>query len=86
MKYKVLAIRDRAIDAYGVPVFVASVGGAIRSFSDEVNRAADNNQFNKHPEDFDLFLLGEFDDADGSFDLRSRPEQVAIGKDLVIKG
>ena len=81
MRYKVLAVRDRAIDAFGQPFFTSSVGGAIRGFSDEINRPADNNQLNKHPEDFDLFLLGEFDDSNGKFDT-SDPQQVAIGKDL----
>jgi len=81
MRYKVLAIRDRAIDSYGQPFYSTSVGGAIRSFSDEVNRAAENNQLNRHPEDFDLFLLGEFDDQTGEFDT-TRPAQVAVGKDL----
>jgi len=84
MRYKVLAIRDRAIDSYGQPFFSASVGGAVRSFSDEVNRPGENNQLHKHPEDFDLFLLGEFDDQTGEFDT-TRPAQVAVGKDLVIK-
>lgn len=83
MRYKVLAIRDRAIDSYGQPFYSASVGGAVRSFSDEVNRP-ENNTLHKHPEDFDLFLLGEFDDQTGEFDT-TRPAQVAVGKDLVIK-
>lgn len=81
MRYKVLAVRDRAIDAFGQPFFSVSVGGAIRGFSDEVNRAGENNQLNKHPEDFDLYLLGEFDDATGKFETQD-PSQVAIGKDL----
>jgi len=85
MRYKVLTVRDRAIDAYGQPFFSASVGGAIRSFSDEINRAHENNQLNKHPEDFDLFSLGEFDDQTGEFDA-TRPQQVAVGKDLIVKG
>lgn len=85
MRYKILAIRDRAIDSYGQPFYSASVGGAIRSFSDEVNRVAENNQLNKHPEDFDLFLLGEFDDQTGEFDV-TRPAQVCVGKDVIIKG
>lgn len=85
MRYKVLAIRDRAIDSYGQPFYSSSVGGAVRSFSDEINRSAENNQLNKHPEDFDLFLLGEFDDQTGEFD-STRPAQVAVGKDLLVKG
>lgn len=82
MRYKIVAIRDRAIDTYGTPFFVASHGQAIRSFGDEINRASDNNNLNKHPEDFDLFALGEYDDQTGEFDA-VRPLQIAVGKDQV---
>lgn len=84
MRYKILTVRDRAIDTYAQPFFTSSIGGAIRSFADEINRANENNQLNKHPEDFDLFALGEFDDQTGEFDT-TRPAQVAVGKDLIIK-
>jgi hypothetical protein len=84
MRYKILAIRDRALDAYGQPFFAPSHGAAIRSFSDEINRASDQNQLFKHPEDFDLFSLGEFDDATGEFEA-TRPTQLAVGKDLATK-
>lgn len=84
MRYKVLSVRDRATDVFSQPFFAASVGAAVRGFSDEVNRAADNNQLYKHPEDFDLYLLGEFDDATGSFEC-GPPKQVAVGKDQTTK-
>lgn len=83
MRYKVVCIRDRAIDAYGVPVFVASIGSAIRSFTDEINRAAEDNQMYKHPEDFDLYSLGEFDGDSGTFECE-RPRQIAVGKDVKV--
>lgn len=83
MRYKILAVRDRAIDAFGQPFFSVSVGGAVRGFADEINRAGENNQLNKHPDDFDLYLLGEFDDSNGKFET-SDPSQVAIGKDLKV--
>ena len=82
MKYKVLAIRDRAIDAFGQPFFSASIGGAIRSFTDEINRAGEN-QLYKHPEDFDLYQLGDFDDSTATFDCGT-PKQIAIGKDVKV--
>jgi len=84
MRYKIFSVRDRAIDAFGQPFFGSSTGGAIRGFSDEVNRAADNNQLHKHPDDFDLYLLGEFDDSTGTFEA-TRPQQIAVGKDLQIQ-
>lgn len=83
MRYKVCVIRDRALDAYGVPVFVQSKGMAIRSFSDEVNRVDQNNSLNKHPEDYELFYLGEYDDETATFE-QERPQQLAVGKDCVI--
>lgn len=82
MRYKIVAVRDRAADVFGQPFFVPSIGGAIRSFGDEVNRKDSNNAFSQHPEDFDLYLLGEYDDNDGSF-ATVAPKQVAVGKDLV---
>lgn len=82
MRYNVYSIRDRAADVFGQPFFLPTNGVAIRVFSDEVNRADGNNNLNKHPEDFDLYYLGSFDDNDGSFDL-CKPQQIAIGKDLV---
>lgn len=84
MIYKILAIRDRAADVFGTPIFTASTGGAIRSFSDEINTPREGNNFNKHPDDFDLYYLGTFNDEAAEFDLLKKPEQVAVGKDLKI--
>lgn len=83
MKLVIVAIRDRAVNAYGRPNFVAALGQALRSFGDEVNRKDAENQLHAHPEDFDLYELGTYDDADGKFELLDRPRQVAVGKDLV---
>lgn len=80
MKMIVCSIKDRAADAYGRPFYVPAVGVAIRSFQDEVNRAADDSQIYQHPEDFDLFELGEFDDATGLFLLFDNPKLLMLGK------
>lgn len=78
----VMAIRDRAVDTFARPWFVSSRPQGVRYFKDEINRRSDDNPLSKHPEDYDLYFLGTFDDATGHFDSK-RPEQVAIGKDLV---
>lgn len=83
MKYFIISIRDRAADVFGYPSFHVSQNAAIRGFTDEVNRPVADNMFYKHPDDFDMFSLGTFDDADGSFQLDTRPKQIAVGKDLV---
>lgn len=82
MRYKIVAIRDNAVDAFGQPNFVLNTGAAIRSFGDEIKRkdASESNMLAKHPEDFDLYVLGEFDDQVGEF-MTNRPERIACGRD-----
>lgn len=80
----IVAVRDRAIDTFGRPFFVQSTAQAIRSFSDELNRQAADNEMNKHPEDYDLYQLGHFNQESGEFTNDKR--QLAIGKDLYRNG
>lgn len=79
--FAILAVRDRALDAFMQPFFVQSIGVGIRSFSDEVNRA--ESPMFAHPDDYDLYSLGTYEDADGSLVQPSGPpRQIAIGKDV----
>lgn len=82
MRLAVLAIRDRAANAFDRPMFFTSLGAAIRAFGDEINRKHDNNSMNKHPEDYDLYHLGEYNDEDAQFAQLPKPKQIAIGKDF----
>jgi len=84
MKLTVCAVRDRAIDTYANPFFVRALGEAIRSFTDEVNRAAQDNQLYQHPEDFDLYELGIYDNEDGTF-ISNGPRMICIGKEVAIR-
>lgn len=84
MIINIYAVRDRATDQFGTPMFLVSNGQAIRSFSDEVNRADKDNQLFMHSDDFDLFRLGTYDSDSGTFDT-VRPVQLAVGKDLRVK-
>ena len=85
MKMVICSIRDSAADAYGRPFFLPSVGVAIPSFTDEVNRPSEDNQIYQHPEDFDLFELGEFDDTSGRFVLLDVPKQLALGRMVKVR-
>ncbi|AXH74109.1 MAG: nonstructural protein [Microviridae sp.] len=83
MRYKVFSIRDRATAVYGQPFYSATVGAAVRMFSDEINRKDENSNLYKHPEDFDLYMFGTFDDNTGEFEC-GPPAQVGVGKDLKV--
>lgn len=85
MQYEVVAMYDRAVGAYGRPAFVQSIGVALRGFQDEVNRAAADNQVHAHPEDFDLFHLGTYNEETGKFENLDSPVQIVQAKTLVLK-
>lgn len=63
MIMKVFAVFDTAVSAYLQPFFAPTTGSAIRSLTEAVNDKT--HQFNKHPTDYTLFLLGDYDDASG---------------------
>lgn len=80
----VVAVMDRAVQGFGRPIYVPSLGVALRSFSDEVNRKGADNQMSQHPEDFDLYELCKFDDETGAH-LESTCRVLARGKEVVVK-
>lgn len=75
MILQVFSIHDSKAAAYAPPFFMARMELALRAFND---LAADTqSQINKHPEDYTLFLIGEFDDATGALKAAGEPVQVA---------
>jgi len=81
MKWTICSVRDSASGLFGRPIFVAALGQAVRGFSDQVNDPAKDQDLARHPEDFELFELGKFDDVEGVFEL-SKPRSVSRGKDV----
>lgn len=85
MKLVIMAIRDSQVGSFMRPIFVQSIGQAMRMFADECNRKADDNLLYHHPEHFSLWHFGDFDDTDmPHFDLMPSPECMAKGVDCRI--
>jgi hypothetical protein len=84
MKLNIVCVKDRAVNAFGRPMFVPAVGSAIRSFTDEINRENIDNHMYNHSDDFDLYDVGMFDDADCQFILHEKPILVLSGKQAKI--
>lgn len=79
----ICAVRDSAVNAFGQPIFVTHVGAAARNFADEINRPAQDNGFYQHPEDYELYVLGTYDDQTGKVEsLKQGAELVSRGKDV----
>lgn len=81
MKSIVFAIKDLAVEGFQQPQTVQHIGGAVRWFGEQINNR--EAVFGKHPEDYEMYELAMFDDADGSFTLLAEPRLVARGKDLL---
>ena len=63
MMLEMYSVKDLAAQAFLQPLFFRSRGEALRSFSDAVGDA--NHQFAKHPEDYEFYFIGSFDDTTG---------------------
>lgn len=81
MMQVIVSVKDTAAQAFGRPVFVPTVSVAVRSFRDEVNRSDSKEDMAQHPEDFELYELGSFDDSTGMIEV-IEPRLIARAKDL----
>lgn len=85
MILQMFCIRDRVAGVHMSPFFLTSVGQAIRSFSDEVNRSSEDNQLFKHPDDFELYHLGAWENENAKFEVFEVPVCVMLGKSARIQ-
>lgn len=81
MLLNIVSVKDTAAGAFGRPIFVPAVPVALRSFRDEVNRKDSTEDMARHPDDFELYEIGTFDDATGIVAV-IEPRLVARAKDL----
>lgn len=57
------SVRDNKAETYGEPFYRPNQVVAIRSLSDAI--AEGNNPWAKHPDDYSLYHVGEWDDTEG---------------------
>lgn len=75
------SIRDIKQEIYGTPVVFLNEAVARRTFKDEVNNP--QSSFSRHPEDYQLFVLGHFFEISGLVVPVQAPVYVCAGSDLV---
>jgi len=81
MVLKVFSIFDVKASVFSQPFFSTHNGTALRSFSDLVGEQG--TSVCKHPEDFKLYCLGEYDDNSGALLSKPQPEFLANASDFV---
>lgn len=80
MTLQIYAIHDVKAQCFGNPFFLSHNGIALREFSDLSNDP--QSRINKHPEDYKLYNLGEYDDNSGAFTSLSQPKFLANATDF----
>nr|AVQ10159.1 nonstructural protein [Gokushovirinae environmental samples] len=63
MKLYLIAVYDKRAQEYTPPQGYSTLGVAERGFTDAVNNP--ESHLNKHPEDYNMQLLGEYDSQTG---------------------
>ena len=81
MSMVMCSIYDAKAEAFMSPMTFQAKGQAVRSFADAVNK--EDSEFNKHPEDYSVFLLGTFDPKMGKIEVQKSPISLAIGINLI---
>lgn len=83
MKLHIYAIRDAQAAAFMTPFFLTTQGQALRAFSDLANNQ--NHLVSKHPDDFKLYHLADWDDSTGIFELLDDQAYLATASDFAEK-
>lgn len=81
MIQKMFTIYDEKAQAYLPPFFLHADGMAMRTFADCVN--SNDHQFGKHPQDYTLFTIGEFDDALGGLVVFDHRKMLGNGVEFI---
>lgn len=80
MNYKIFSIYDEKAKAFGVPFFKQHRGQAVRDVQDVANNR--ESILSRHPSDFSLYMLGNFDDDQGKMEALLVPELIIRVSDL----
>jgi hypothetical protein len=80
MKLQVFSARDSKAGAYLQPFFLPNEAVAVRAMSNCLTD--ENHAFYRNPEDYSLYILGEYEDTTGKFVLLDAPTHLCNLVDL----
>lgn len=82
VKTQCFAVYDVASRTYSHPFYLLREDMALRAFSDAIN--SPSHEFGKHPADYTLFVVAEFDDATGEHtSYTPGPRLIATGLSVI---
>lgn len=84
MILRIYSVRDLKAAAFAPPFFLNRDEVAVRTFSDAI--ADRTHPMSAHPEDYQLFYLGEFDDEHGAVVPAQQPIFLCNGVGEIARG
>lgn len=79
MLNKIISVYDSKAGIFNQPMYFISTAEAVRSFIDQVNTK--DSAIQKHPEDYTLFLIGEFNLETGELIKQNTPVSLGLAQD-----
>lgn len=79
----VISVYDTVAKVYGPPLAFLNAGEGARWFSDMVQDPQNGGNLHRHPKDFVLYQIGEFDDVSGELKWFSPANRLGLGTDFV---
>lgn len=78
---KIFALNDAKLGEFGQPFYFQARGQAVRFLQDLVKDG--KTTISQHPEDFRLYMLGNYSPNTGTFENLPTPEYLASASDYV---
>lgn len=83
MILKIFSIFDAKTNVFSRPFYSLTTGEATRTFTDAVSDP--QSMMNRHPEDYFLYEIGQYDDATASIEMGA-PNALGSASDFKIEG
>ncbi|WNK13473.1 MAG: nonstructural protein [Microvirus sp.] len=80
---RLVSLYDRASKSFGRPFVVTHLAQAVRGLTDEVNNTEQGSDLSRHPADFDLYHVGDFDESLGTVEAFNAPALIVRADTLV---
>lgn len=81
-KYKLFVFKDDKSESFGLPICVETRGTFIRSVQEELS--APRTVWAKHPQDFAVYEIGEYDIFKGNVELYEQKKCLGLVQDFKI--
>lgn len=84
MIYKIFAIKDKALDSYSAPFTQPTIEAGLRMWRDLVMFSQEDNRYRRSPDDYTMYMVGEFDDDTATF-TETANVRIASANEVIIE-